>query len=940
VAAWDLSCPDWEERFWRGRSLVPELPLDQAEAARAVAIFNKLRLPDVPGTPLLEDAAGDWFREIVRALLGSLDPVTRQRMVRELFLLVPKKNSKALALDTPIATPHGFIPMGGVEIGDEVLDSDGLPTVVTAKSEVFVNHECYEIEFSTGERVVCDAEHLWVTDAHADRQRAKTRSADERKIPRPSVKSTREIAETLHVRSGSTQVANHRTALCGALVLPRAVLPIDPYVLGAWLGDGHSSGAAITSGREDADHMVAEIRSRGHSARILGLDPRSNAVRISIAEEGPRAARLKYRFRSEAGKLGLIGNKHIPQQYLRAAREQRLELLRGLMDTDGSISIRGQASFTTMSPVLRDGVVELVASLGWKPSVSEHRAKIGARDCGPAWRVQFWPFDSAEVFTIQRKLERQRPNGASGARRSTARQIVSAHRVPSVPTQCISVESKTKQYLVTRSLIPTHNTTNGALMMLTALLMNQRPKATFLLTAPVQDVSELAFEAIKGAIDLDEVLSRTLHVRDHLKTVVHRVTKAELQVMTFDPAVLTGQKPVGVLIDEVHVIAKMSKAASAIRQLRGGMLPFPEAFLAMITTQSEDEPQGVFKAELLKAREIRDGKRTGSMLPVLYEFPVKAQLDEKVWANPRYWHLVTPNLDRSIRLDRLQEDFQTAKDTSEAEFRAWASQHLNVEIGIALAEGAWAGARFWAQCARPEITLEYILAESDVMTVGIDGGGLDDLLGLVVLGRHRETAKWMAWAHAWAHPSVLETRKEIAPKLNDLKDAGDLTFVERVGADVEEVVQIVLRVKDTGKLDKAGVDRYGIGSILEGLEDIGLSADDVVGIPQGWQLVGAIKTAERELAGGNLLHGGQALMTWCVGNARTEKHGNALSITKQVSGTAKIDPLMALFDAVTLMALNPKPKGSVYDDIARERKLEAERAAALAAARAAEREPA
>ena len=168
-------------------------------------------------------------------------------------------------------------------------------------------------------------------------------------------------------------------------------------------------------------------------------------------------------------------------------------------------------------------------------------------------------------------------------------------------------------------LIPKKNskTTNGALLMLTALLLNQRPNASLIMTAPVQDVAQLAFDAAAGAVELDDVLKKKLHVREHLKTIVHRETKAELQIMTFDPATLTGQKPVAALIDELHVIARNAKAASAIRQLRGGMLPYPEAFMAFITTQSEEAPAGVFRAELMKARAIRDGRQEGAMLPVL-----------------------------------------------------------------------------------------------------------------------------------------------------------------------------------------------------------------------------------------------------------------------------------------------------------------------------------
>lgn len=458
-------------------------------------------------------------------------------------------------------------------------------------------------------------------------------------------------------------------------------------------------------------------------------------------------------------------------------------------------------------------------------------------------------------------------------------------------------------------LVPKKNskTTYGALLMLTALLMNFRPNASLIMTAPVKDVAQLAFDAASGAIALDSVLSKKLHVRDHIKTITHRDTNAELQIMTFDPATLTGQKPVAVLIDELHVIAKMSKAPSAIRQLRGGMLPFPEAFMAFITTQSEDAPRGVFRDELIKAREIRDGKRKGRMLPVLFEFPESVQKsDDQKWKDPQLWPMVTPNLGKSITIERLKEEFETAEQTSEEELRSWASQHLNVEIGLAILANGWPGAAFWTQCAF-SVSLEYILERCEVIDVGIDGGGLDDLLGLAVIGRDAKTQNWLLWTHAWAHPSVLQRRKKEETNFKDFEKEGSLTIIENIGDDIAELVDIVCQIEAADLLDKIGVDPSGIADILDALEDRDISKDKIVGISQGWKLNGAIKTTERRLGQKTLLHQGSKLMNWCVGNARVEPKGNAILITKQASGSAKIDPLMASFNAVSLMALNPSP---------------------------------
>jgi phage terminase large subunit-like protein len=432
------------------------------------------------------------------------------------------------------------------------------------------------------------------------------------------------------------------------------------------------------------------------------------------------------------------------------------------------------------------------------------------------------------------------------------------------------------------------------------------------MTAPVQDVAQLAFDAAAGAIELDPVLEKKFHVRHHLKTILHRETKAELEIMTFDPAVLTGQKiSGGALIDELHVCAKMAKAPKALRQIRGGMLPFAESFLAFITTQSDEPPVGVFAEELRKAREIRDGKREGAMLPVLYEFPKEVQESpDRRWEDPALWPLVTPNLGKSITVQRLQADHADAKATSESELRVWASQHLNIQIGQALMADGWVGADFWDDAGDATVDLDALLERAEVAVVGIDGGGLDDLLGLCVIGRERGTRKWLHWAHAWAHEIVLDRRKQLEPKLRDLEKCGDLTIVESPGEDVTELAEIVRRVGKAKLLPEKlaiGVDAAGIGAIVDELTQpgSGITLEQVVAVSQGWKLNGAIKTAERAIAGGDLVHGAQPLMAWAVANAKVEPKGNAITITKQASGSAKIDPLMATFNAISLIALNP-----------------------------------
>lgn len=479
------------------------------------------------------------------------------------------------------------------------------------------------------------------------------------------------------------------------------------------------------------------------------------------------------------------------------------------------------------------------------------------------------------------------------------------------------------------ALVPKKNskTTGGAAMMVTALLMNQRPRAEFILVGPTQEVADLAFQQAAGMIDADPegYLQKRFQVQEHIKTIFDRRNKAKLKVKTFDLKVMTGAKPAGVLVDELHQMATNAFASRVLRQIRGGVIANPEAFLIFITTQSDEPPSGVFKTELMHARRIRDGLHKGEarMLPVLYEFSEAEQTSpDRPWLEPKNWPKVLPNLGRSITIERLVSDFEEARQKGEEDVRIWASQHLNVEIGLALHSDRWRGADYWLGAKLEGLTLDELLDRSEVVVVGGDGGGLDDMLGLSVLGRARGSADWLLWSYAWVQAEVLNLRKEIAEKLRDFQADGDLTICESATQDLREFADIVERIHKLGKLPQTlavGLDPYMISALVDELAGRGIAGDMVMGIRQGAALSPASWGMERKLKDGTLWHGGQPLMTWCVGNAKTEQRGNAVLITKQTAGKAKIDPLVAAFNAVMLMSKNPAAVGkSVYETLGRE----------------------
>lgn len=460
-------------------------------------------------------------------------------------------------------------------------------------------------------------------------------------------------------------------------------------------------------------------------------------------------------------------------------------------------------------------------------------------------------------------------------------------------------------------LISKKNTksTVAAGIMLTAVILCWRDDEEHLILAPTKEVANNSFIPAAAMVRADPELSALFHVQDHVRTITHRISKASLKVVAADSDTVSGKKSGRILVDEHWLFGKKANAASMFMEATGGQVSREEGWVIYLTTQSDDPPAGVFREKLNYYRDVRDGKIVDKRsLPVIYEYP-EDMVKAKAYLKRENFYIANPNLGRSVSADWLEDQLKRAEGKTDGTLQQLLAKHFNVEIGLALRSDRWAGADFW-QNSVEKTTLEDIIERCEVIDVGIDGGGLDDLLGLYVIGREQGSQKKLGWGYAWAHPSVLERRKDIAPALQDFAAESHLTLVNRVGEDVDELADIVEMIHDSGLLDKIGVDPVGLGAILDKLEERGIPEDSVVGISQGWKLGGAIKTTERWLAEGSFCPAQQPMLAWCVGNARVEPRANSILITKQASGSAKIDPLMALFNAVSLMALNPAAKNA------------------------------
>ncbi len=363
--------------------------------------------------------------------------------------LVARLEGKALALDTPVPTPQGWRTMGELAPGDHVFDETGAPTAVIAATPPIRDRPCREVVFSDGTRIVADASHQWLTVDKNGRRHGRSRA---------TIRTTDEIAESLRVRGE----VNHHVPLAGPVQYPtRLDLPIEPYTLGAWLGDGTTTKAEITSVDPE---VLEQISGDGFTVQPLSYAPHLYRIggvghtRDLATGRYSRNASLSSRLRT----MGQLDGKFVPRPYLEAGIGQRLALLQGLMDTDGFVDdVAGRCEFTSTNEGLADAVVELSASLGFRPIKSFGRAMLYGVDHGPKYRVKFTP--DRPVFRLPRKLARQKP---AEARYHRFRAIDVVVDVPSVPVRCIQVAASSGMFLASKSFIPTHNSSLGRLGLL------------------------------------------------------------------------------------------------------------------------------------------------------------------------------------------------------------------------------------------------------------------------------------------------------------------------------------------------------------------------------------------------------------------------------------------------------------------------------------------
>ncbi|WP_147919201.1 replicative DNA helicase [Ruania zhangjianzhongii] len=486
---------------------------------------------------------------------------------------------KALALDTPLPTPTGWTTMGEVQVGDELLAADGTPTEVVAATEVLTDRPCFEVTFDDGTTIVADAQHQWLTDTRASRKSAQAAAVGyngyRNQQTFAEVRTTAQIAETVRCATIDKRL-NHCVRNAKPLELPDAQLPLDPYVLGVWLGDGHSAAARYTSNDPEIAMRIEGLGYEVHpgarrtytitrSAELVAAQtcvvcgaaftPRTSQVKTCGRSCGGKAKgrgglnlvptcpdcgkpssglRLCAECRADHGTvqailrgLDLLNNKHIPECYLRASERQRREMLAGLLDTDGTVSPTGAVQFTVTSEQLVLGVRELIHSLGYRTGMTRRGVKGRSAASSTAFTLTFTTAD--EVFGLARKQLVHKERAHRPTPRRLARFVADVRRVESVPVRCVEIGHPSHLYLASRSMIPTHNSTLGLDIARSASIRNGMTSVIFSLEMSRNEISMRMLSA-ESQVPLQNMRKGTMRDEDwtRLARTMGRVSEAPL----------------------------------------------------------------------------------------------------------------------------------------------------------------------------------------------------------------------------------------------------------------------------------------------------------------------------------------------------------------------------------------------------------------------------
>ena len=829
-----------------------------------------------------------WQEQIVRDLFGVVD-ADGFRQFRTSYVEVGKKNGKELALDTPIPTPGGFTTMGDIAVGDLVFDQNGKPCKVIAKSDVDDSEQAYRITFKDGEVIEAGENHQW---------RGEWRSNN--KLIGGVVNTAwlyRRFCSPCHHAHGSL---DFRIPVAGPLDLPQADLPIDPYLMGYWLGNGCATECRITVQTCDVPGVMNRI-SKHHAVKHI-WENEGDSRHFHIPD-------LK------SVLLKSFHDKIIPPAYLRASREQRLFLLQGLMDSDGCISDRkGQAIYTSTEKNLAQSVSQLLWTLGiknavttaastqrtdWsKPSVECGRAAIGET----LYYVKFTTFNDTPVAGLARKQCNAVPRKPGS--RSHFRYIDKIEPVQNRGMQCIQVSSRSHLYLAGRSCLPTHNSELAAAIALYLLFADGEAGAEVYSCAADINQASIVFNTARAMVEQCGDLARISKLIPSTKRISFPHTNSFYRVLSRETKSKQGFNVSGLIFDELFA-QQTRELFDTMTKFTGDARRQPLYFL--ITTAGRDKTSICYEIHQ-KALDIQSGAKID---PAFYPAVFGIQEGDD-WQDEAVWRRVNPSIGVTIPLETVKAAYEQARQNpaEEMHFRQFRlNEWCNADV-------RWMPMDRWDACGS---AFDDAALEGRDCYCGLDLSSTTDLTALVLVfppagGDERFTVL----PYFWLPEDVIDlrTRRDHVPYAVWQKQGVFNTTHGNV-VDYDYIVAFIDRLADRFRIREIAYDRYGAEKIRRDLEELGADRGfEFFPFGQGFvSMSPAAKDFYQFVMEGKIRHGKHPVLDWNLGNVIIDEDPAGNIKPNKKKSTEKIDGVVALIMGLARATMHePAAQDSVYEE--------------------------